>query len=36
MKVNGLQVPDEVTNELRAFIRETKAKATWEVTDAGT
>lgn len=24
MKVNGFQVPDEVTNELRAFIRETK------------
>lgn len=21
MKVNGIQVPDEVTNELRAFIR---------------
>lgn len=24
MKINGFQVPDEVTNELRAFIRETK------------
>lgn len=24
MKVNGFQVPDEVTNELRAFIRQTK------------
>ncbi len=24
MKVNGIQVPDEVTDELRAFIRETK------------